>query len=306
MKNKIKQILKYSKTKAKVLLIFIVIFSFSLLAHFRGKGFHESKILSSLEYNPQWDISLEENEKKKILKILSQDFFYLNRGRQCFVFVSADKKYVIKFFNHRRFRVPDYFSYIPFFEKTCNKKREIRNNRLQFYFNSYKLAYEKLKEETGLIFVHLNKTTDLHKKIRIKDPCSGIHEMDLDAVEFVLQKKSEPILSYLQERMEKEGDIGFEKALDTFLQVIATRCNKNISDDDLDVAINFGFVEGKAIVFDSGRFYINENLKQSENFKREMLKSTKFFRRWLNKNYSEMINYFDQKVELLSENAKGE
>src|SRR5258706_12163985 len=86
---------------------------------------HADKKATSWELSP-----LSAQEKENIDKILTEPFSFLGSGGQCYAFVSKDEKYVLKFFKQKANPCP--------------------------LFNSCKIAYETLKEETGMLALHLN------------------------------------------------------------------------------------------------------------------------------------------------------
>jgi hypothetical protein len=75
-------------------------------------------------------------------KALSQSYRYLGKGRQTFVFASADGKWVVKFFNQKYFE-------IPFWADWVSKERAKRGLRKKFYLESYRIAATELPEETA-------------------------------------------------------------------------------------------------------------------------------------------------------------
>src|SRR5579862_5235963 len=63
------------------------------------RGFALYKICSSLPFNPEFETSsLPEEEGKDLKKALDQPYRFLDKGAQCYVFLSHDGRYVIKFF----------------------------------------------------------------------------------------------------------------------------------------------------------------------------------------------------------------
>lgn len=60
-------------------------------------------------------------------------------------------------------------------------------------FQSYKIAFEKLKEASGLLYLHLNHTTDLKKQVHLVDHLGSSYQVNLDDVAFLIQKKREPL-----------------------------------------------------------------------------------------------------------------
>ena len=64
-------------------------------------------------------------------------------------------------------------------------------------FMSHLLAYQCFADQMGLLYLHLNQTKDLKRKVLLHPPKGDKIDLDLDKVEFVVQKKSTPILDYL-------------------------------------------------------------------------------------------------------------
>ena len=73
-------------------------------------GFAVSKINSHLTFNPKWEIA---QDRASARSILSQKFYYLSKGAQCYVFASADNQYVLKFFRQKLFYLPWTYKFLP-------------------------------------------------------------------------------------------------------------------------------------------------------------------------------------------------
>ncbi len=111
---------------------------------------------------------IECNEKRiqieNLNEILSQKFSYLNESSRAIVYISEDKKYVLKTFKNaegieKQFRSwgmdlgEVYWSPKP--GDALGSAKIMYQNTIE----SYKLANEKLREETGLIYLHLCEET---------------------------------------------------------------------------------------------------------------------------------------------------
>ena len=82
------------------------------------------KISSNLPYNPKWDVAGPPSNE--IQSALNQNYHYLAKGAQCYVFSSSDGKYVIKFFRQSLYHLP--------FGLLCNleakrKKKELAREK---------------------------------------------------------------------------------------------------------------------------------------------------------------------------------
>src|SRR3569832_2263561 len=130
---------------------------------------------------------------------------------------------------------------------------DYRRQNLLSIFNSYKLAYENLKQDAGLVYVHLNKGSNLKTQLKVVDRLGRTHTIDLDNVEFVVQEKAELIFTHFQ-RLLKNGDKeGVQKKICSLLELVQRRIDLGISDHDKAVKHNYGFIGDRAIHLDIGR-----------------------------------------------------
>jgi hypothetical protein len=169
--------------------------------------------------------------------ILNQSFHYLGKGRQCFVFVSDDGRSVIKLLNYRRFSLP---SILPRWIEKIRMLDEKRQRRFNQTMNSLQLANTYLRQETGMLYLHLEKGGFL-PLLKLEDRAHRKHLVNLNEVAFVLQKKVTPIFEELTNRYQKGGIESLKEGVAEFFALIDRRCSLMIADDDRDVEINYGF-----------------------------------------------------------------
>lgn len=198
-------------------------------------SFTIARISSDLAYHSEWDV--ETQNEKEVQQILSQPFHFLGKGAQSFVFASEDGSTVIKFFRHHHLQ---------------------KNSKLAKDFGSYKLAFEKLRDETGLLYLHLNKTSHLNQTLDLVDKIGIHHPINLDRYEFLVQKRAKLAYPALQEWIDSGKTEDAKQALTALVQLLATRSNKGIHDKDPDLNTNFGFIGTTPIQFDIGRFKLRE------------------------------------------------
>ena len=219
----------------------------------RSKGFCIDKITSNHRPNAMWEAPFPEEDKSWLLnEVLGQEYTYLGSGKQCYAFESCDHKYVIKFFKQKHMDFSRLRDRVPLASRRAKrkKKRELREKTYQ----SYLLAYKALKEETGLIYLHLTKSDTLHKTLRIQDIQGNTHKLALDQMEFLIQQKAKPIFPTFKTLI-KTGQLTKAKArIDAILTLIETRCAKGIIDDDVNCEKNLGFYGDRAIEIDTGEF----------------------------------------------------
>lgn len=270
----------------RLLLPLFTALALSAIALFRMDGFSLSKIRGNLCEGSAPSIEIRYRE------VLSQPFHYLAKGRQCFVFESEDGKTVIKFLNYHRFSLPWYLPRILFWKEKLNAWEERRHRRFDETVNSFHLADQMLKDETGLLYVHLQKGGNL-PHLQMIDHAHRKHSIDLNETAFVLQRKAVPIFEELSRRFQTGGAIALEEGISAFTAFLQKRCSLLVADDDRDVEINFGFCDGKIMLLDPGRLYFNPALKDVEKANEEMAVASKRLRRWLTKRYPESISVLD-------------
>lgn len=258
-------------------------------------------IQSSLSYDPQWDIPLA--EKQEINSLLDQPFFYLGKGSQCFVFESHDHQTVLKFFRFERLRILPWIRSLtlpPFLKTIQNKRLAEKENKKQRLFTSCQIAYEELKEECGLLCVHLNPNSCFEKKIAIKDKLGRTYWIEIDRTAFILQRKGTLIYPTLEKWM-KEGNL--EKAQQGLKDIVALlerRFQKGIVDRDPVLKKNAGFLQEHPIYLDIGEFARDETVKDPAFYSKEIARMTSQLRRWIEGNYPELIVYLDEEINNLS------
>jgi hypothetical protein len=205
-------------------------------------------------------------------EILKQQFSYLGCGGQVTAYESADHKYVLKFFNPRR---------------SLFNKRKL----LERHFMRYTMSLKDLKEETGVIYNHFDPSTVLQQTVEVIGKEGRLHSIPLEAYPFVLQKKVELALPYL-ENLVKEGKIEEAKeATRQLYALFASRAQKGYRDHMQNLTNNFGFFEGKAIQLDPGR--IRKDAAIAQNPHREIARVIANIKPYLS-NYPVLTDVLDE------------
>lgn len=257
-------------------------------------GFSSRKILYGAPYN-------EENEpyEKNIQKynsVLSQKFSYLSKGRQTYVFESADKKYVLKFMRYHKYRLPFWSSFVSFFNSQFIKKHFYpKEQKFHFVTDSYKIALNDLQSLSQVEYVHLNQTNFLNIKVEAIDKLGVRHFIDLDEVAFIIQKKSSPLSKTLVKLIKNQKKEEVHKVIDSFFERLTFRTNKRIINIDSENLIrNCGLDGCNIIEQDVGSFLFigNDNNCLYRNFLNSVLE----FRLFLEKNGKEYVPFFDEKL----------
>lgn len=294
----------------KLLYFFLILSAFiglQQLIELSTRGFYLQKILASdLITDSAWDSGRQ--EESHILEICDQPFTFLGAGSECFAFLSQDQTTVIKFFKFDLFR-PVYLFRGLFFENYSSYAGTIshlnypliqrvlgmREYRIGRTWNSLKLSYDHLKEETGLLYLHLNPSEHLHKKITLYDPNHIAHTIDLDTTRFYMQKRATPLAKHLLQLKEEKEHIRARACIASFCKLTLDRCQKGFADRDPYMK-NFGFIGDRAVELDAGSFIPDERMKEARFYKQELLFTTLELKTWAAKHYPQLSSFIEQEL----------
>jgi hypothetical protein len=273
----------------KILLLLLLALALFLVRPFpvQHKNFCLQAISIELPYNPTWETrALTKEEEQEVASALSQSYRYLGSGSQCFSFVSKDDRYVIKCIKQKPFDPPPWMHRFPL-PFLVQKKKEKRAAKRDRAFQSFKMSFDFLPQETGLLYVHLNRTTHLQRTLSFEDQEGNTHWLELDKLQFVVQRKAE-LASLTIDRCMKSKDVDHAKrAIDRILGLNHKLSRKGFYNRDPNFRSNCGFIADEAILIDVGRI---------ARGKRESPKAMLKFRHYLCANHPELLGHFDQAV----------
>lgn len=274
----------------------IYVASLIFIARFAVKktdGFSILAISSDRPFEERFITRAPSFEEQTLLETaFNQPYHYFGCGGQAFAFFSQDGNYVIKFFKQRLFRPSYVLNAIPlpkFLHRFRNKRNWKRRDKLERDFFSYKVAYEQLQEQTGIIYSHLQKTTHLQKRIEVIDRLGIHHFLNLDQFDFVVQKRAERVYDKIDSLMRTGMLQEAEQGISEVFQLIITRAKLGFRDRDPNIRTNCGFIGAKAVKIDVGRFVVSEQIKTPEGIKEEVTVIIQPFRNWLEKAYPELM-----------------
>lgn len=227
-------------------------------------GFKIIKLKLDWPYQSDWEVVNNFDAKS----ILSQRFTYLNRGVQSYVFESLDGKYVIKFFRFDRLK----------------KNPETKIPEL---FSACRLAFDKARDETGLLYVHLNETSNQLPRMQLTGPLGQKIDLEPDLYRFVIQKKA---ISFKDAIVKADPEM-VRKRIDSFITILRSRLNKGICNSDPALIRNFGFINEKAVEIDFGNYSEKPTSKDLE-FALWIGK----LQAWLKENAAEWVDYIDDRI----------
>lgn len=282
-------------------LIVALIYAIGRLYFYLTGGFAEKNIMSDFAYNPEWEVRpLEHQEMNVLEKALDQPYYYLGKGCQAYVFLSQDQQYVIKFFKYQRYRLQswlEYFPPLPAVVKYREEKKLKKWKKLDGFVKSWKVAFDNLKDETGLLFVHLNKTHDLQKRITIFDKIGQSHQIDLDKMEFCIQRRADMLCTALLKHKEKNNLKEAQEILSRLLNMIVSEYNRGLADNDHALMQNTGvLLDGTPVHIDVGQFVYNSEIHNPSVYNQELFTKTFKFKLWLKENYPELEIFLEKSL----------
>lgn len=291
----------------KFLLIVAVLaaglYGLNLLYYEKTDGFWVSNITSDFAYDSRWETrALSAQEKSEVDQILDQKYTYLGKGCQAYVFASEDGQYVIKFFKYQRYKVKpwvNWFAFIPAVENHRQERLAHKREKLDRFFTGWEVAFDELQPETGLVYVHLNKSNDLNRNLLIVDKMGYEHTVNLDETEFLVQKRATMFTDEITKLM-SEGKEGESKALiNSMIEQLLSEYRRGLVDNDHALMQNTGIIDGKPVHIDVGQFARKPEMTDPIIWKQDLFNKTYKFRIWLNKKYPTLGTYLDNKVESL-------
>ncbi|MGR3952233.1 MAG: hypothetical protein QRY74_05000 [Chlamydia sp.] len=256
--------------------------------------FNPNIIISKFANSPEWSVK-ENLYLDRFFYVLSQQQLnWLGKGAQALVFETQDEKYVVKFFQVGNIREES----LGFFKQLYGSERQQRRkNQRHEMFSSSKVCFENLQEETGIIYVHLNKTEDKIKGVKLVDKFGQSHRIRGDDACFVVQKKAKYIIPTLTSLMDQGALLEAHKRVDQIFQLLLNVTKKGYVDGD-DAVIrnnNLGFLENSAIYIDTGHIVEDQEVNIRDRMEYEFTNRLKPLEDWLVIQYPELSKYYNMR-----------
>ncbi|MDX8430735.1 MAG: hypothetical protein SNF33_02880 [Candidatus Algichlamydia australiensis] len=275
-------------------ILYIGLFALFTTGCAKKEGFAVRKITSSHAPNEKWETEAISGDQLEELKTLfDEPFYYLAKGCQSYAFVSADGKTVLKFFRQRRLGRHTWQNALPLphsLMKGYAKKFEEGLAQREKEFSGYKEAFENLRDETGLVYLHLNPTHELlNKKVTLYYKNKRVDVIDIDKFEFVLQKRAILGFDHLEDLMKRGEQRRALNSICSFVNLIINRCQKGYADYDQQFSKNFGFINDQAIEIDIGYLEKDPSMKSADKCQTEVESVTEWVLNWFYENHPETL-----------------
>lgn len=202
----------------------------------------------------------------RVSSVLDQPFYYLDKGRQFYAFISRDGKYVLKFIKCQRFNEFEFCTKIPFLKEMRKDRVKEKQARLTSLFQSCFLSLDLLPDLTGVIFTHLINEPEVRKKVTLIDRIGFHHVIDIDTVPFVLQYRAQKVISTFQSLYQQKSISEIHVRIDQLIHLFLNRAKRFVIDIDDGIFLrdNIGFLEDRAVFIDIGTFVRSEQSMTKE------------------------------------------
>ncbi len=268
------------------------------------KGFRHYLILSNLPNDPRWEMPpLTREEQKRIDALLDQTFTFLGSGGWCYAFLGEDGQTVLKFYKHTHlhpWKIAQNFSFDKLLLKCATIPQGVYYFQ-EFNFKSCALLYKEAKERSALIYVHLNKTQDLHKPVTLFDNIGIRHTIDLDKTEFVIQKRADLLFEHIDSLAKQQKGEEARRSIDDIIDCLLTLCKLGARDYDNSLRNNFGYTEDGAVALDLSSFGYDATLKKTGEYRKEIIVKTRTLSRFLEKNHKDLYDYLEGRLSEIAE-----
>ncbi len=260
----------------------------------------QKQITSFQENNANWNVTVAPEKIDEINnKIFSQHFYFIGQGKQCTAYVSFDGQYVIKFLLQKPLIVKPRFERLPdVFPITLFKKYKVdkRKERIQNLFNAFMISYHMAPEQTGTLYVHLNKTDNIFKKPLIVDTKGNPVVIDPDVTQFVIQKRARHIQPVIIDLMLAGRIEQAKERVDQLIMLLYEAAEKGVKDVDPGLIRNnnVGFLETRAIYVDTGKLRLVKERLSKKEFVKDLKRLEPFYR-WLQAYYPELAAHYKAK-----------
>lgn len=264
----------------------------------RGEGFRLYKIQDEVPFDSRWELQTTESEKALARKILSQRFYYLGHGFQCYAFESEDQQYVIKFFRYQRLRLPNIIMSLPEFPlfSEWRKTRLLSlGRRKEYLLRSFKTSWDYGKEETAMIYMQLNKNVGGDfPQLTLIDSLGNEYIIYPDNYQFMVQKKALHIKPTITALVKSGKMSEAEKRIDQIFALLLGCAKKGVQDTDgaLIRKNNIGFEGDRAIYIDGGKLLYKAKLRSRKSFEKDLGRLAPL-KSWIKKEHPTLAAYFD-------------
>jgi hypothetical protein len=208
---------------------------------------------------------------QEALRPLNQPFFFLGEGKQSRVYESSDKKFVIKFF------------------KKPSKKKSF--SQLQESIQGAALARLVLPEETAMVAFSVRNQNIAMPTVTLLNHKGKVVKVSLKETPFILQRRALPFKETLLTLVSEKKTTQAAAYLQSLFTLLSQCRKKGVVDRDGSLIRNgnVGFVDGRAVLLDTGKLC---RMKDAKRQTLHDLNRLKPLLSWLEKSCPDLVPVF--------------
>lgn len=265
-------------------------------------GFSHEAILGPFPPYEEGNLTaLTAAERAQMESLFSKPFRYFAKGAQCFALESQDGTYVLKCFKQKHLYKTStirLLEHIPFLEGYVSQRLERRSARWKCMTVGCHVAFERLRDEAGILYLHLAPTSDL-PPATIIDYRGVAKTLDPNQFPFYLQKKGSSLKEgFLRYRQNKDLS-GAQKALHALFAYLIYRSERDVIDADPGYTQNLGWIDGKGTNLDIGKLVPCTWIKEPARLHQDLTLHLATLREFFQTHYPEMVQAYDEELAAL-------
>lgn len=263
-------------------------------------GFSTGNIKAHFAKDARWKTTpLPLKRQSQVIQALNQEYTYLGKGCQAYAFASRDGRYVLKFFKYQRYRCKpwiDALAFLPLVDSYRQNKNLQKKAKLDKIFQAWKLAFEHLPDETGVLFVNLDRHPLNLPPVILCDKMGNRHAVNIDDYEFLLQRRATMLCPALADLMKEKKIDEAKGLLDNLLVMLLSEYARGFADNDHALMQNTGVVDGKPVHVDVGLFIHNPIVKDPAVYQKELYHKLYKFSNYLSDNYENLALHLKARI----------
>jgi hypothetical protein len=283
-----------------VALLGAALYHFDRRHYQHNDGFQLTNIYREHPNAACWETrQLSPERMEQLQTILRQPFHYLAKGGQAYAFLSQDGQYVLKFFKYQHYRPKPWarwFSFVPAVRAQSQARKERKERWVLSAYSGWKLAVDQYPDQTQVLYVHLNKTEGLLPSCTIIDKAGEQHSVDLNRVEFLVQRRATMLEPALLEMIQAGKFLEAQELLSRLVALYRADYAQAVSDRDPCLLRNTGVVDGQPIHVDVGKLRprkpVHDSQCASDKLRCKMLE----LRNWLEEKCPQLAVHLERQL----------
>ena len=134
-------------------------------------------------------------------------------------------------------------------------------------------------------------------KVRVVDALGKTHEIPLDRVPFLLQKKAELLPEHITRLLSENKKGEAIRSLCQILELVKNSCQKGFAHANENIEIAYGFVDQRSIYIRSTYLSLDNSMKTSRGALKEVFTVSKTIESWLQRKHPELVSDFQEEVQ---------